>query len=312
MRSLLFLVALACAAATNFYETLGVSSDADEATIKKAYRKLSLKYHPGACGLRALPALSPPRRPASFRTLLQLRTDSPSVFRPAMPAPADKNPGDATAQAKFTEVSRAYEVLTDGEKKSIYDLEGIEGLEQFEKNGGKNAPANPFDMFFGGGGGGGRRKGPDAQVEVEVTLEDLYNGGQRQARINRNIICPKCKGSGAKDGATSRCNACGGKGVRLVQQQMAPGFVVQMQETCSECGGKGQVFKTKCPHCDGRKVVPEEKTLTCVCRPRLSPRARPHSPHFYLPCTRAGRRLKKVWRRTQRFASNASRSRRRG
>jgi DnaJ-class molecular chaperone len=94
-----------------------------------------------------------------------------------------------------------------------------------------------------------------------VTLEDLYNGGERQARISRNVICPKCKGSGAKDGATSRCNACGGRGVRMVNQQMAPGFVVQMQETCGECGGKGQVFKTKCPNCNGRRVVPNEKTL---------------------------------------------------
>jgi DnaJ-class molecular chaperone len=94
-----------------------------------------------------------------------------------------------------------------------------------------------------------------------VTLEDLYNGGERQARISRNVICPKCKGSGAKDGQTSRCNACGGRGVRMVNQQMAPGFVVQMQETCGECGGKGQVFKTKCPNCGGRRVVPNEKTL---------------------------------------------------
>ena len=160
-------------------------------------------------------------------------------------------------------MSRAYEVLTDSEKRQIYDLEGIEGLETHEKNGGQRAPASPFDMFFGGGGGGGgRRKGPDAQVDIEVTLEDLYNGGSRQARINRNVICPKCRGTGAKDGATQKCAACGGKGVRMVQQQMAPGFVVQMQETCSECSGKGQVFKTKCPHCGGRKVMAEDKVLT--------------------------------------------------
>jgi DnaJ-class molecular chaperone len=125
---------------------------------------------------------------------------------------------------------------------------------------------NPFDMFFGGGGqgGGGRRKGPDAQVEIDVTLEELYNGGQRQARISRNVICPKCRGTGAKDGQTTRCNACQGRGVRMVQQQMAPGFVVQMQETCSECGGKGQIYKSKCPHCTGKKVVMEEKVLTAT------------------------------------------------
>jgi DnaJ-related protein SCJ1 len=121
---------------------------------------------------------------------------------------------------------------------------------------------NPFDMFFGGGGQGGRRKGPDASVEMEVTLEDLYNGGERSARISRNVICPKCRGSGAKDGETVKCKSCAGRGVRMVQQQMAPGFVVQMQETCSDCGGKGTIAKHSCPHCSGRKVVLEEKTLT--------------------------------------------------
>ncbi len=178
---------------------------------------------------------------------------------------ADKNQGDAAAAEKYTHINRAYEVLSDSEKKQIYDYEGLEGLENFEKGkaSGGGGMMNPFEAFFGGGGGGGggRRKGPDAQVEIEVTLEDLYNGGERQARISRNVICPKCKGSGAKDGQTSRCNACGGRGVRMVNQQMAPGFVVQMQETCGECGGKGQVFKTKCPNCGGRRVVPNEKTL---------------------------------------------------
>ena len=160
--------------------------------------------------------------------------------------------------------SLASQVLSDAEKRQIYDLEGIEGLESHEKNGGKGGgPMSPFDMFFGGqGGNGGRRKGPDASVEVDVTLEDLYNGAQRQARISRNVICPKCRGTGAKDGQTTKCNACGGRGVRMVQQQMAPGFVVQMQETCSECGGKGNVYKSKCPHCGGKKTVVEEKTLT--------------------------------------------------
>jgi DnaJ-class molecular chaperone len=154
------------------------------------------------------------------------------------------------------------QVLSDPEKRQVYDLEGVEGLERHEKGGGQ--AMNPFDMFFGGGQGGGRRKGPDAQVEIDVTLEELYNGGQRQARISRNIICPKCRGTGAKDGATTKCNACQGRGVRMVQQQMAPGFVVQMQETCQECGGKGTIFKTKCPNCQGRKVIMEEKTLTAT------------------------------------------------
>ena len=132
-----------------------------------------------------------------------------------------------------------------------------------EKHGsGGGQPMNPFDMFFGGGGQGGRRRGPDAAVEMDVSLEDLFNGGSRSARINRNVICPKCRGTGAKDGETAKCRTCAGRGVRMVQQQMAPGFVVQMQETCPDCGGKGHVAKHACPHCSGRKVVAEEKTLT--------------------------------------------------
>jgi DnaJ-class molecular chaperone len=134
-------------------------------------------------------------------------------------------------------------------------------------------------MFFGGGGGGGRRKGNDAQVEIEVTLEELYNGGQRQARISRNVICPKCRGTGAKDGEQTTCTKCGGRGVRMVQQQMAPGFVVQMQEQCDACGGKGKMFKSKCPHCHGEaprlasaRVVLRSRTMLplTACAPPFS------------------------------------------
>lgn len=143
-------------------------------------------------------------------------------------------------------------MLSDDEKRAVYDLDGEEGLERHEK--GENAPMDPFAQMFGGGGRGGRQRGPDAQVDMEVTLEDLFNGAQRQARISRNVICPKCRGTGAKDGETIKCKACGGRGVRLVQRQMAPGFVVQMQEACGECGGRGNIPKAACPHCGGKKV----------------------------------------------------------
>lgn len=205
-----------CAAGKDLYEVLGVPRDATGSKIKRAYRKLSLKYHP------------------------------------------DKNQGDEEAQSKFQEVAHAYEILSDQEKRSVYDLEGEEGLERAVKE--ANRPASPFDMFFGGGGRG-RQRGPDAHVEIDVTLEDLYNGATRSARINRNSICPKCRGTGAKDGKTTKCKACGGKGVKTVHQQMAPGFTVQMQQKCDRCGGKGVTYKHKCHHCHGHKVVPETKTL---------------------------------------------------
>ncbi|CAK4673351.1 unnamed protein product [Aphanomyces euteiches] len=200
----------------DYYEVLGLEMDASESDIKKAYRKLSLQYHP------------------------------------------DKNKGNADAEAKFQKISRAYEILSSPELKDIYDFEGEEGLQRHQNQG--NRPPNPFEQLFGGGGG--RQRGPDAAVEVAVTLEELYNGGEKSVTFRKNVICRKCRGTGAKDGKTQPCKTCGGQGVVLVNQQMGPGFTVQMQQQCPKCGGRGKTFKTKCPYCNGHKVVEEMKTIT--------------------------------------------------
>jgi DnaJ-class molecular chaperone len=157
-------------------------------------------------------------------------------------------------------------------------------------------------MFFGGGQQG-RRKGPDASVEMEVSLEDLYNGAQRSARISRNVICPKCRGSGAKvcslalralvgrrllsltgcrtarrrSATRARAAACAWcssrwrlaslfKCVCMPNQTMCNGklTVMQMQETCPDCGGRGNVVKTACPHCGGKKASPVSQCVGYV------------------------------------------------
>ncbi|KAE9015265.1 hypothetical protein PR003_g14398 [Phytophthora rubi] len=199
----------------DFYETLGLTMEASEAQIKKAYRKLSLKYHP------------------------------------------DKNKGDEEAESRFHEISRAYEVLSDAQKRQVYDLEGFEGLEREEQSAGR--PSSPFDAFFGSGG---KQSGPDAAVDVPVTLEELYNGAKKQAQFSRNVICRKCRGTGAKGGKTTTCKKCSGSGHVLVEQKMGPGFTVQMQQPCPKCGGRGKSFKHACPFCHGNKVVKEDKVLT--------------------------------------------------
>lgn len=191
--------------------------EATDAEIKKAYRKLSLQYHPDKQGKEA---------------------------------PAD-------AEQKFHDIAQAYEVLSDPMKRQTYDLEGFEGLERDAQQAGR--PQSPFDAFFGGGG---RQRGPDAAVDMPVTLEELYNGAQKQAQFSRNVICRKCRGTGAKDGKTTTCKTCGGAGVVMVQQRMGPGFTVQMQQPCPKCGGRGKVFTHQCPHCHGNKVVKEDKVLT--------------------------------------------------
>ncbi|ETW03350.1 chaperone DnaJ [Aphanomyces invadans] len=202
----------------DYYDVLGVGMDASESDIKKAYRKLSLQYHP------------------------------------------DKNKGNSDTETKFQRISRAYEILSNPELKDVYDFEGEEGLQRHQHQG--NRPSNPFDQFFGGGSG--RQRGADAAVEVQVTLEELYNGGEKSVTFRRNVICRKCKGTGAKDGVTKPCKTCGGQGVVLVNQQMGPGFTVQMQHQCPKCGGRGKTYKSKCPHCHGHKVVEEMKTITGV------------------------------------------------
>lgn len=199
-----------------FYKVLGVTRDATAKDVKKAFRKLSLKYHP------------------------------------------DKNKGNEEARQKFNEITEAYEVIGDEEKRQLYDMGGEDGLKR------QNQPASPFDMFFGGGGGGGRRKGQDFRMDFAVTLEDLYNGVEKDFNVNRKVLCTACRGSGAKGGETKKCNKCKGQGVVLQMQQLGPGFNVQMQAACDKCGGKGKTFKTKCPTCKGQKLVMEEKTLEAV------------------------------------------------
>lgn len=142
-----------------------------------------------------------------------------------------------------------------------YDIDGEEGLER------ANQPEqqDPFAAFFGGGGGrGGKQKGPNMGSEAQVTLEELYNGGERKIHLKKKVVCPKCRGTGAKDGAVKKCHACNGQGVRMTMQQMMPGFNVQMQTQCDVCGGKGHIAKHKCSHCNGDKVVREDKTLEMV------------------------------------------------
>jgi hypothetical protein len=142
-----------------------------------------------------------------------------------------------------------------------YDIDGEEGLER------ANQPEqqDPFAAFFGGGGGrGGKQKGPNMGSEAQVTLEELYNGGERKIHLQKKVVCPKCRGTGAKDGAVKKCHACNGQGVRMTMQQMMPGFNVQMQTQCDVCGGKGHIAKHKCSHCNGDKVVREDKTLEMI------------------------------------------------
>jgi len=192
----------------------------------------------------------------------------------AMKYHPDKNPNNPEAAEKFKEISEAYEVLSDQNKREMYNKYGKEGL----KEGGFHAgsASDIFERFFGGGGGmfggmfggGGGRGGPvqgeDIMHQIAVSLEDLYKGKTSKLAVTRNIICSKCTGSGAKkEGASQRCGTCDGRGIRLIIKQLGPGMIQQMQTVCQDCGGKGETIKEedKCDVCKGKKVVKDKKIL---------------------------------------------------
>jgi DnaJ family protein A protein 2 len=214
-------------AETKLYDMLGVAPDASPEDIKKAYRKMAIKYHP------------------------------------------DKNPN---AEDKFKEISVAYEILNDPEKRGVYDKYGEEGL----KEGGGFDGEDLFSFFgfpFGAGGrrggaGGPRmpqkRKGQDAVMAYPVTLEELYNGKQTKFKLNKTVLCSACDGKGSKNPSNvTKCKNCDGSGVTVAMRHLGFGMVQQLQEKCRQCGGEGEVIKAKdrCVECTGNKVVAETKIL---------------------------------------------------
>lgn len=171
----------------------------------------------------------------------------------------DKNPDKSEeAKTKFLEISTAYEVLSDDEKRKRYDMYGEDGIDSNE-GGGYNHAFDIFRDFFGDGAGGGRnrgpQKGPDTVIEKSVTLEQLYSGASIEIDHNRQVVCESCHGSGAKSSKdVETCSSCRGAGAKIKNEMIMPGFYQQIQVPCDVCGGKGKIIKNACGTCKGAKV----------------------------------------------------------
>ena len=218
----------------DYYEILGVGKSASVEEIKRAYRQLALKHHPDRVG-------------------------------------ADHK---KEAEERFKEISEAYAVLSDKEKRSVYDQYGHAGFDQrystedifrgadfssiFE---GLGVGGSIFEDLLGGFGlfgvgGGGRRgggRGADLELEVELTFEEAAKGITKTVTVPRRELCPDCRGTG---GERADCSACRGTG----QLRQAAGFMV-ISRTCHQCGGQGSQVKKACPKCRGQGRVAVERRI---------------------------------------------------
>lgn len=170
------------------------------------------------------------------------------------------HPDKGGDQEVFKELCRAYEVLSDPEKRRTYDQFGEEGLD----NAGASDPSDIFDLFFRGGRpkrSNGKRKGEDIDSPIKVTLEQVYNGASRRMAISKDVICDACEGHGGPKEAIETCSSCNGTSVRVHIRQIGP-VIQQTQAPCHSCrNGKVIAEQNKCKKCGGIGTCKERKLL---------------------------------------------------
>lgn len=214
----------------DYYEILNVEKSASAEDVKRAYRKLAMKYHP------------------------------------------DRNPGDKEAETRFKECAEAYEVLSDPDKRQRYDRFGHEGLRGTSMHDFSRMDMGDifsmfddvFGAFFGGGGrrsrAGGARRGASLETVIDLTLEEVASGAEKEIEFTRLDLCETCDGSGAKPGSEpAPCVACGGVGQ---VQQSGFGGMFRMVTTCQTCNGAGTIIRDKCATCNGTGRKPKKRTLS--------------------------------------------------
>jgi molecular chaperone DnaJ len=186
--------------------------------------------------------------------------------RLAMEYHPDRNPGDHQAEERFKELAEAYQVLSDPEKRDLYDRYGHAGPRQagFQGFSGIEDILSQFADFFGGGFGGfGGRRGPrvesgeDVQESMTITLREAAKGCQKPLELQRLVHCALCGGSGAKAGTQpTPCGTCGGRGQVAHNQG-----IFMIATTCPTCRGRGRVVRDKCPECKGGGVERKKESV---------------------------------------------------
>ena len=185
--------------------------------------------------------------------------------RCAMKHHPDRNPGDASAEAAFKEAKEAYEVLSDGGKRRMYDQHGHAAFEH-GMGGGNAGPGfhdvgdifgDIFGNIFGAGAARGPRRGADIGYVLDLDLEEAVAGVEKRIELPTLDACDACRGTGSEDGKLETCVTCNGRG----QIRMQRG-IFTMQQPCPRCAGRGQTFQTPCKACHGNGRIQQEKTLS--------------------------------------------------
>jgi DnaJ-class molecular chaperone len=217
---------------TKYYDLLEISPDADQSAIKKAYRKMAMKYHPD-------------KNPDN-------KVEAEEKFKEV--SEAYQVLSDESKRALYDE--HGEEGVKEGGGggfSSAHDLFG-----------------SLFGGMFGGGGGRREesRRTEDIQFKLGVTLAEFYNGATKKLKVTHQILCPTCDGSGSKDPnkpAVIKCATCKGQGIRMIVRQVGPGMIQQMQARCSDCTDGNRVDLSKaCGECKGKRTVAESKQLEVV------------------------------------------------
>jgi DnaJ-class molecular chaperone len=231
---------------TEFYDLLNIKYDASDDDIKKGYLKLAQKEHPDKC--------------------------------------QDRTPeGIQKATEKFQYINYVKNILSDSNKRAIYDREGKSGLEE-AKNQDNGGGGNPFDMFqqmFGRFNMGGfhermtqqkPKPGPTKHI-LKVSLSDLYKGKEFKINIKQQIICKNCNGKGTPNpDAIKRCTTCNGKGQTVHLRQVGPGMMQQIVQPCGVCQGKGKTIPKSdlCSDCNGNRILKADKTHNINIKPGMT------------------------------------------
>ena len=226
----------------DLYGILNVTKESSANEIKKAYHKIALKSHPDKVS----------------------------------------EPDREEAEIKFKAAGQAYEILSDPEKRAMYDQYGMSAFDGSRGGAGMDVNMEDILNMFGMGGGipgmggafggmpgmgrgaKGPKRSPDENQKYEVSLEDLYKGKTVKFSSTKNVICSKCEGSGgAKNAKAQECSSCKGAGVKQVVSQVGPGMLTQRMVACGPCEGTGKVWnpKDKCKKCKGKRTTEEKKQL---------------------------------------------------